>query len=76
VERWSYVLVHFERYAEMQIEPRDAHLAREAALAWKLERRVCDTDPGVAAASCGSAAFEAGAAYGGSCVSTCGAANQ
>ena len=76
MERWSYVLAHIERYAEMQIEPRDAHLAREAVLAWKLERRVCDTDPVVAAASCGSATLEAGAACGGSCVATCGAASQ
>ena len=76
MERWSYVLAHIERYAEMHVEPRDAYLAREAALAWKLERRVCDSDPGVAAASCGSAAFEAGTAYGEPCVATCGAANQ
>jgi len=76
VERWSYVLAHIERYAEMHVDPRDAYLAREVALAWKRERRVCDTDSGVAAASCSSAAFEALAACGGSCVATCGAASQ
>ena len=76
MERWSYVLAHIERYAEMHVEPRDAYLAREVALAWKRERCVCDSDPGVAAASCGSEAFEAGTACGESCLATCGAASQ
>ena len=76
MERWSYVLAHIERYAEMQVGQRDAQLAREAALGLKRERCVCDTEPVAAAVSCGSAAIEATTACGGSCVATCGAASQ
>lgn len=76
MERWSYVLAHLERYAEMQAGQRDAQLAREAALGLKKERCVYEPESVAAVVSCGSAGLEAATACGGSCVATCGAASQ